>query len=103
MDAHTPGAKLDAGKNRLGLVLGSFAKALWAVGEVGTYGANKYTEDGWKQVPDGETRYTDALYRHLLAEAGGEVLDTESGLPHLYHACWNILAILEIREQHAND
>lgn len=35
------GAKLDAGKNRLGLVLGGFARALQEIGRVGTYGANK--------------------------------------------------------------
>jgi hypothetical protein len=33
---HVPGAKLDAGKNRLGLVLLGFVEA---VGAVGTYGA----------------------------------------------------------------
>ena len=71
---NTPGAKLDAGKNRLGLVLNGFALALTEVGKVGTYGATKYTADGWKSVPDGVDRYTDAMYRHLLREATGEDL-----------------------------
>lgn len=62
-----PGAKLDAGKNRIGLVLFGFARALQEVGKVGTYGANKYTDNGWTEVPDGERRYTDALLRHLRA------------------------------------
>ena len=61
--AKDAGAKLDHGKNRLGLVLGGFANALKAVGEVGTYGANKYTDNGWISVPDGERRYTDAWRR----------------------------------------
>ena len=93
---HSPGAKLDAGKNRLGLVLGDFARALWAVGEVGTYGVEKYSERGWLQVANGPQRYEDALYRHLLAEAKGEIVDPESNLLHLAHACWCALAVLEL-------
>ena len=40
------GAKLDAGKNRLGLVLVGFSSALQEVGKVGTYGAKKYSDNG---------------------------------------------------------
>lgn len=95
-DPHEPGAKLDVGKNRLGLVLHGFARALWAVGEVGTYGAAKYTPHGWESVPDGEERYLDALYRHQLMEACGETHDPDSGLLHAAHAAWNALARLEL-------
>lgn len=95
-DAHTPGAKLDAGKNRLGLVLQGFALALQAVGEVGTYGANKYTDNGWMEVPNGQARYTDALYRHLLKEATGEQCDPDTDLLHAAHAAWNALARLDL-------
>lgn len=95
-NAHDPGAKLDAGKNRLGLVLGGFSNALAAVGALGTYGANKYTDNGWRSVPNGVERYTDALWRHLLAEAGGDALDGDTGLPHAAHAAWNALARLEL-------
>lgn len=94
---HQPGAKLDAGKNRLGLVIGGFAAALQQVGQVGTFGAQKYSPNGWLQVPDGAQRYTDALYRHLLAHQQGEATDADSGLPHLAHAAWNALAILELQ------
>jgi Domain of unknown function (DUF5664) len=97
LDAHTPGAKLDAGKVRLGLVLEGFSKALIAVGEVGTYGANKYTADGWKKVPNGFERYTDALYRHLLTDECLPIArDEQSGIPHAAHAAWNALARLEL-------
>ncbi|MDX1504641.1 MAG: dATP/dGTP diphosphohydrolase domain-containing protein [Spongiibacter sp.] len=95
-DAHSPGAKLDAGKNRLGLVLGAFAGALTEVGKVGTYGANKYTDNGWLSVPDGHARYTDAMYRHLLSEAKGEEYDPDTGIRHAAHAAWNALARLEL-------
>lgn len=94
---HEPGAKLDAGKNRLGLVLGGFSRALQEVGKVGTYGAGKYSDNGWMEVPDGEQRYTDALFRHLLAESTGEQNDPDTGLRHAAHACWNSLARLELQ------
>ena len=93
---HETGAKLDAGKNRLGLVLGGFALALEEVGKVGTYGAEKYTENGWKDVPDGKSRYFDAKYRHEFAHHKGEVRDEASGRPHLAHAAWNSLALLQL-------
>ena len=74
--AHDPGAKLDSGKVLAG-VLGDFSLALNAVAEVGTYGVNKYSRGGWQHVPDAQTRYTDALWRHLLAEST-EPVDSES-------------------------
>ena len=90
------GSKLDAGKNRLGLVLCGFARALQEVGRVGTYGANKYTDNGWMSVPDGERRYTDAMLRHLMREATGEDNDPDTGLRHAAHAAWNALARLDL-------
>jgi hypothetical protein len=90
------GAKLDAGKNRLGLVLGGFARALQEVGRVGTYGAGKYSENGWMQVPNGEARYTDAMLRHLMQELAGEACDGDTGIPHAAHAAWNALARLDL-------
>lgn len=94
--AHEAGAKLDRGKNRLGLVVGGFSRALQAVGEVGTYGANKYTDNGWIEVPDGVNRYTDAMYRHLMKEASGEQRDEDTELLHAAHAAWNALARLDL-------
>ena len=95
-DQHEAGAKLDAGKNRLGLVLSDFSRALQAVGMIGTYGANKYTPHGWLSVPDARQRYTDAMFRHLFAEAEGRSKDDESQLLHSAHAAWNALARLEL-------
>lgn len=99
--AHEAGAKLDQGKIKAGLVLGDFARALLAVCEVGTFGANKYSESGWLSVPDAKKRYKDAKVRHMLERMIGVELDSESELPHLAHEAWNALAILElhIREQ----
>lgn len=95
-DPHQPGAKLDAGKNRAGLMVEGFSRALLAVGEVTSFGARKYTPRGWETVPDGVDRYTDAMYRHLLAEASGQEMDPDSGLPHAAQAAWNALARLEL-------
>lgn len=92
-DQHQPGAKLDAGKVRLGLVLGDFSRALVEVGKVGTYGAQKYTDGGWLTVPNGPARYRDAHLRHMLATVPN---DSDTGLSHLAHAAWNALAELEL-------
>lgn len=97
---HDPGAKLDAGKTRVGLVALGFADALLAVADVGTFGAAKYSDNGWRQVPNGEARYTDALLRHILAEPAGAV-DEQSGLLHAAHAAWNALARLQLMIDHA--
>lgn len=94
--AHEPGAKLDHGKTRMGLIINGFPRALLSVGEVGTFGANKYSANGWMSVPNGVERYTDAMYRHLLAEATGERLDAQTGLTHAAAAAWNALARLEL-------
>jgi len=91
-----PGAKLDAGKVRVGLMMEGFANALWAVAEVSTYGAKKYSPGGWQHVPDGETRYLDAQMRHILEELSGEEYDEESELLHAAHSAWNSLARLEL-------
>lgn len=93
-DAHSPGAKLDAGKADSSLLL-SFGRALNAVAEIGTFGAKKYTRDGWESVPEGFIRYTAAMMRHLLKEKYEED-DPDSGLLHAAHAAWNALARLEL-------
>lgn len=90
------GVKLDEGKPRLDLVLGDFADALWCVGTVGTYGANKYTDKGWQEVDNGIERYGNAMLRHYLNYRKGIEFDDESGLLHLAHMTWNALAILQL-------
>lgn len=87
--------KFDYGKPILGTVLSDFGDALEAVGEVGTYGARKYSVGGWLTVSNGYTRYWNALFRHLFASLREE-FDSESNLPHLAHAAWNALAILQL-------
>lgn len=95
-DRHSGGAKLDAGKPRPDLVIGGFARAIMEVTKVGTFGANKYTDDGWMEVTDGVRRYTDAMKRHYLYEKMGETHDPESELLHAAHTAWNALARLDL-------
>lgn len=92
-DLHTPGAKDDKQKIQADLLL-DFRRALAAVAEVSTFGAQKYTRGGWLTVPDGQCRYTAALIRHLLA---ADDTDKESGLRHAAHTAWNALAVLELK------
>lgn len=94
--AHQAGAKLDAGKNRMGLVMMGFARALAEVGAVGTFGAAKYTPHGWLSVPNGIERYTDAMFRHLVSEACGEEVDPQTDIRHAAHTAWNALARLDL-------
>jgi hypothetical protein len=94
--AKDPGSKLDNGKVRVALVMSGFARALWAVCEIGTYGATKYSARGWEQVPEGRERYDDAEMRHKLREWMGEYKDKDSSLRHAAHEAWNALAKLEL-------
>lgn len=102
-DLNSPGAKADAGKTRGWLCLAGFSRALEEVAKVTTVGANKYTPNGWVDVPDGPARYMDAFVRHALALGQGEVMDDGSGGTGCYHKAqmiWNLLAAfeLELRE-----
>lgn len=96
IDQHAPGAKLDAGKLRPDMVLGGFVNALACVARVGTDGAAKYSDGGWREVPNGFARYGEAELRHRMRRQAGEVLDPESNSLHLAHEAWNALAKLEL-------
>lgn len=96
LDAHTPGAKLDHGKPRPWLMFAGFSRALSAVADVTTTGAEKYTPHGWRFVVDGEERYMDAFGRHMLALGSGERIDADTGALHKAQMIWNLLASLEL-------
>ena len=92
---HLPGMKYDGGKPNLSLVFGGFSKALVDVGQIGTFGARKYTPNGWKEVDNLTERYTSALLRHLFSTMANDKFDPETGRLHLSHVAWNALAILQ--------
>ena len=94
MDNQT--VKADAGKLKPTLVPVDLIRA---VAEVRMYGNAKYPEggpDNWKQVEP--QRYKDALYRHWLAYLDGEMVDMESGLPHLWHLACNVAFLIEMED-----
>lgn len=93
---HERGAKVDVGKVRMHLITGGMARAITEVAKVGTFGAAKYTDGGWVDVPDGFRRYEDAQQRHAADRHRGEMLDKESQLLHLAHEAWNALAKLDL-------
>lgn len=97
IDQHAAGAKMDSGKQRPGLIMDNMARAIAGVVEVGTFGANKYSDGGWLEVPNGIARYRDAQLRHESKRATGELVDKDSGLPHDFHIAWNILAQVELK------
>lgn len=99
---NTPGAKLDAGKVEMSLVFEGFANALLEVGKVATFGANKYTRNGWESVPDGIYRYKNAAGRHLVYRKKEGPLDKDSGLLHEAHELWNHLASFELKLREQN-
>lgn len=92
---HPAGTKHDQGKPRLDLLLSGFPRALESLGQVLAFGAEKYAPNNWKLVDDLDSRYQAAQMRHELSHCKGELLDEESGLPHLTHEAFCILARLE--------
>lgn len=81
------GMKFDTGKLQYSLIP---PETLSALASVLTYGAQKYAPNNWQLVEHGETRYMDALFRHLEAFRAGETHDPESGLHHLSHVLTNV-------------
>lgn len=74
--------------------------------EVFTYGAKKYNEHpdnpNWKKVDDGYNRYFAAMMRHLVEDRKGNYLDDESGLPHMSHVLFNVVALCKFSKDKYN-
>lgn len=90
-------AKADAGKARISLVPTAI---IYAIAKVREYGCKRYPEggkDNWKRVE--AERYRDALGRHFLEYIDNpHGVDSESGLPHLYHLATNVAFLCELEE-----
>lgn len=92
-----PGSlKYDGDKPQMNLVPLS---SVYAVAEVMTFGAKKYSPDGWKSVPDAVNRYTAAMLRHMTLLQEGEEFDEDSGLPHADHIACNALFLSWFRRE----
>lgn len=93
------GIKHNQGKLPIDTVLTKqFPKAVKALVECSLYGHEKYkeTDKDWlnfKRVPGGSQTYADAAARHNQ-EKGSR--DEESGLLHIQHKLWNVMAEVEL-------
>lgn len=89
------GVKHDQEKVRLELLP---HELLFAVGEILTFGAKKYSDRNWEEGMDW-SRVFGALQRHIWAWWSGEDKDPETGKSHLWHAacCIAFLIAYEIR------
>lgn len=94
-DLYDQKAKADAGKPRVSLVPSAI---VYAIARIREYGLKRYPEggkDNWRRV-DAE-RYRDALGRHYLAYIDDPYgVDSESGLPHLWHLATNVAFLCEL-------
>ena len=91
--------KFDGDKCRLDLIEPAFTEG---VGNVLTFGAKKYEAESWKTVENGLRRYLTATERHILAIKKGEFIDSESGLPHAYHAATDLMMVQWFIDQQAD-
>lgn len=82
------GKKYDKGKVRMDLVP---LDVVENVAKILTMGAEKYSENSWQELPNFWSRYKAALLRHLAAIDKGELVDPESGLPHIDHVLCNAM------------
>lgn len=82
--------KKDTDKLRYDLVP---AEAIEELVKVYTFGAKKYAPHSWEAGMKVSRIYA-ALLRHITAWWMGEDVDKESGLSHLAHAAWNVIALL---------
>ena len=75
-------------------------KGLEGLARVLEFGSRKYDRGNWlKGFPD--TSLIDSMMRHLAAYISGEVLDPESGLPHIDHIHANAKFLAEHGERDA--
>lgn len=90
-------AKQDYGKAKLSLVP---RRIIWDVAAIREYGNDKYPDggpDNWRSVEP--ERYRDAAYRHFLRYLDDpKSVDSESGLPHLWHLACNIAFLCEMED-----
>ena len=100
--------KADAGKPMPDLLTLGMQRALRLVQATMEYGAQKYEEHSWRDVPNAEARYFRACARHnqermMCMNGQGnarpilEGADSESGLPHIAHEVFNLLALMELQ------
>ncbi len=91
--------KRDEGKARLSLVPSEIIRCIASVREFAT--TRKYLDpDNWQGVEI--EKFRDAAYRHWLEYIDdSKSVDSESGLPHLWHLACNVAFLCEIERRSA--
>jgi phosphoribosyl-ATP pyrophosphohydrolase len=84
--------KQDSKKPDLSLLFRAFGPVLDDIARLTSFGEQKYSPLGWREQENGKARYISAAMRHISAHLSGTEIDEESGLPHLVHAAWCIMA-----------
>lgn len=72
------------------------------IAEVLTYGANKYSEDNWKNIDDAYNVYYDALMRHIAEWKLSGALDEDDNKSHLVHAACNLMFLYYFDKENQN-
>jgi len=84
-------------KLRWALLLVDMRRSLELVARVMDHGAKTYGERDWQKGGEDFLRHLkDARERHLTAHLSGELLDADSGLPHMAHIVASDLMLLEL-------
>lgn len=93
-------AKSDSGKPRPSLVPPALIRGVDAIREFGT--ARYGSPDNWRKVEP--QRYWDALLRHVLAAWDNwKAVDSESGMPHLWHIACNASFMMQYMEEEKDE
>lgn len=94
MNVEAQGLKYDSEKPPMALLDPPF---LEGVSRVLGFGAKKYAAHNWRGGIQ-YSRLISSLYRHLGAINSGEDIDSESGLPHVYHLGCNAMFLASMLE-----
>jgi hypothetical protein len=98
-DGTRAGVKDDQGKPQpFKGFINYFPRTILAVSEVSVFGSKKYSWGGFNSIENGNDRYQEGQWRHLLKQCidGQESLDDESKLLHMMHEAWCAMAKVEM-------
>lgn len=94
-DLNKGGVKFDDGKTMMELLPPEF---IFGVANILTHGAKKYAARNWEMGMSWSRPFGGAM-RHLWKWWGGEKLDPDSGMPHLWHAACNLAFLIAYEER----
>ena len=98
-ESESKAMRYNEGKVQLNFILqGDIANE--GLARVMEFGAKKYERGNWLKGHD-PIEVQDSLLRHLMAYNNGEILDPESGLPHIDHIQFNAKALAQFGVRNA--